>query len=146
MHAGWLAGYVIHCTSSTPPTPHRQAVTSICDVISWDSQLALFAKGFEKFGSIDIVLPNAGIGEVGRMDHRLEAGAPYNTPQDSPQPPNLKTLEIDLVAVLYTVRIALWYFVNDKRSNPGLRAIAFTGSMSSFYGANNGPMYGAAKA
>merc|ERR1712093_483534 len=118
----------------------------LCDVASWDSQLALFAKGFQKFGCIDIVLPNAGIGEVGRTDHRLEAGDPYNVPQDRPTPPNLKTLEIDLIAVLYTTRIALWYFCDDKRDNPGLRAIAFTGSMSSFYGATYGPMYGAAKA
>jgi len=123
-----------------------QAVYTVCDVASWDSQLALFAKGFQKFGCIDIVLPNAGIGEVGRTDHRLEAGDPYNVPQDRPTPPNLKTLEIDLIAVLYTTRIALWYFCDDKRDNPGLRAIAFTGSMSSFYGATYGPMYGAAKA
>lgn len=111
---------------------------------SWDSQLALFSLGMAKFGSIDIVLPNAGVSEVGRFDQRLEE----NSVQDKPTPPNLKTLEIDLIAVMYTTRIALWYFANDQREQDkmGLRAIAFTGSMSSFYGATMGVQYGAAKA
>jgi hypothetical protein len=71
-----------------------------------------------------------------------------DTPQDYPTKPNLKTLDIDLTAVMYTTRIAFWYFFNDKREEKdiGLRCVAFTGSMSSFYGATYGVMYGAAKA
>lgn len=111
---------------------------------SWDSQLALFALGVKTFKNIDIVLPNAGVSEIGRFDQRMEEE--YGVPQDKPVKPNLKTLDIDLTGVLYTTRIALWYFYNDKREDPGLRAVAFTGSMSSFYGATMGVMYGAAKA
>jgi NAD(P)-dependent dehydrogenase (short-subunit alcohol dehydrogenase family) len=97
-----------------------------------------------KFGSIDIVLPNAGVSEIGRFDQRMEEDGI----QDRPTKPNLKTLEIDLIAVMYTTRIALWYFANDQRDadKQGLRAIAFTGSMSTFYGATMGVQYGAAKA
>lgn len=80
--------------------------------------------------------------ELGRFDQRMEEG----TPQDRPTKPDMRTLNIDLIGVLYTTRIALWYFYNDKREQPGLRSIAFTGSMSSFYGANFAVEYGAAKA
>lgn len=115
------------------------AVSRRCDVTSWDDQVALFAAGFDKFGSIDVVLPNAGVSEIGRFDPRQEGDVTQLTK------PNLTTLDIDLTAVLYTTRIALWYFANDKRRDPGLRAVVFTGSMSSFYG-SEGVMYGAAKA
>lgn len=81
----------------------------------------------------------AGINEIGRFDPREEGDATKLTK------PNLKTLDVDLTAVMYTTRIALWYFINDKRKEPGLRAVAFTGSMSTFYG-SEGVMYGAAKA
>jgi len=116
-------------------------VSAKCDVTSWDDQLALFALGFETFGAIDIVLPNAGVNEIGRFDQRLEEGA-----QDAPTRPNLKTVDIDLIAVLYTARIALWYFSNDTRDEPGLRGITFTGSMSTFFGVPMGVMYSVAKA
>lgn len=123
---------------------NSQACTAVCDVTSWDSQLALFNLGMKTFKNIDIVLPNAGVSEIGRFDQRMEEE--FGVAQDKPMPPNLKTLDIDLTGVLYTTRIALWCFYNDKREDPGLRAIAFTGSMSSFYGATMGVMYGAAKA
>jgi NAD(P)-dependent dehydrogenase (short-subunit alcohol dehydrogenase family) len=84
------------------------------------------------------------VSEIGRFDQRMEEE--FGVAQDRPVKPNLKTLDIDLTGVLYTTRIALWYFYNDKRENPGLRSIAFTGSMSSFYGATMGVMYGASKA
>lgn len=96
------------------------------------------------FKQIDIVLPNAGVSEIGLFDQRMEEQ--FGVPQDRPVKPNLKTLDIDLIGVLYTTRIALWYYYNDKRETPGLRAVAFTGSMSSFYGATMGVMYGASKA
>lgn len=113
-------------------------VSRRCDVTSWDDQVALFEAGFAKFGAIDIVLPNAGVSEVGRFDPRQEDVTRLTKP-------NLTTLDIDLVAVMYTTRIALWYFANDRRRDPGLRSVVFTGSMSSFYG-SEGVMYGAAKA
>jgi NAD(P)-dependent dehydrogenase (short-subunit alcohol dehydrogenase family) len=114
-------------------------VSRRCDVTNWDDQVALFAAGAQAFGSIDIVLPNAGINEMGRFDPRDDGDVTKLTK------PNLKTLDVDLTGVLYTTRIALWYFVNDKRADPGVRAIVFTGSMSTFYG-SEGVMYGAAKA
>ncbi|CAG8721112.1 15684_t:CDS:2, partial [Acaulospora colombiana] len=36
-----------------------------CDVTSWEDQTALFAAGYEKYGRIDYVVPNAGIGQGG---------------------------------------------------------------------------------
>ncbi|GMK57461.1 hypothetical protein CspeluHIS016_0402950 [Cutaneotrichosporon spelunceum] len=114
-------------------------VSRRCDVTNWDDQVALFAAGAQAFGNIDIVLPNAGINEMGHFDPREDGDVTKLTK------PNLKTLDVDLTGVLYTTRIALWYFANDKRADPGLRAIVFTGSMSTFYG-SLGVMYGVAKA
>lgn len=107
---------------------------------------------------MDIVLPNAGelanphlpftptnttgVSEIGRFDPAEDGPRAAG---DKPTPPNLTTLDIDLTAVLYTTRLALWHFERDDRVDPGLRAIAFTGSMSSFFG-SDGVMYGAAKA
>lgn len=116
------------------PSP---AVAQKCDVTSWEDQLSLFKAGKDKFGSIDIVLPNAGVSEIGNFDPRAEG--------NELSKPNMTTLDIDLTAVLYTTRIALWYFANDGRKDPGLRGVVFTGSMSTFYG-SEGVMYGAAKA
>jgi NAD(P)-dependent dehydrogenase (short-subunit alcohol dehydrogenase family) len=31
-----------------------------CDVTSWDEQVTLFKTGYEKYGRIDYVVPNAG--------------------------------------------------------------------------------------
>jgi NAD(P)-dependent dehydrogenase (short-subunit alcohol dehydrogenase family) len=117
-------------------------VTAKCDVTSWDDQVALFALGHSTFGSIDIVLPNAGINEIGLM---VDVSPPDDGP-DRPTPPDLTTLNVDLIGVLYTTRLALYYFDRDDRAYPGLRAICFTASMSTFYGANYGVMYGASKA
>jgi NAD(P)-dependent dehydrogenase (short-subunit alcohol dehydrogenase family) len=117
------------------------SVQGKCDVTSWEDQVALFELGIKTYGRVDIVLPNAGVSEIGTFDPRKEADPTKLTP------PNLKTLDIDLTGVLYTARIALFHWTNDKRTpaEAGLRAIVFTGSMSSFYG-SDGVMYGAAKA
>lgn len=117
----------------------NSVVSAKCDVTSWDDQVALFEAGAKAFGSIDVVLPNAGVSEIGRFDPRLDGDATKLTK------PNMKTIDIDLIGVLYTTRIALWYFINDKRADPGLRSIVFTGSMSTFYG-SDGVGYGVAKA
>jgi NADP-dependent 3-hydroxy acid dehydrogenase YdfG len=85
------------------------------------------------------VLPNAGISEVGLLSDHAGSG-------DRPTPPDMTTLEVDLIGVLYTTRLALWHFEKDTRVDPGLQCVCFTGSLSTFYGANNGPMYGASKA
>lgn len=123
----------------TSQSGSSSVVSARCDVTSWDDQVALFEAGAKAFGNIDIVLPNAGVSEIGRFDPRLDGDATKLTK------PNLKTIEIDLIGVLYTTRIALWYFINDKRKEPGLRSIAFTGSMSTFYG-SDGVGYGVSKA
>lgn len=117
----------------------NSAISAKCDVTSWEDQVALFEAGAKAFGSIDVVLPNAGVSEIGRFDPRLDGDATKLTK------PNMKTIDIDLIGVLYTTRIALWYFINDKRADPGLRSIVFTGSMSTFYG-SDGVGYGVAKA
>jgi NAD(P)-dependent dehydrogenase (short-subunit alcohol dehydrogenase family) len=35
-------------------------MTLKCDVTSWEDQATLFAAGYEKYGRIDYVVPNAG--------------------------------------------------------------------------------------
>ncbi|EJT53261.1 hypothetical protein A1Q2_03633 [Trichosporon asahii var. asahii CBS 8904] len=134
--AAGLAETVKQVSAQSGPS---SVVSAKCDVTSWDDQVALFETGAKAFGNIDVVLPNAGVSEIGRFDPRLDGDASKLTK------PNMKTIDIDLIGVLYTTRIALWYFINDKRADPGLRSIVFTGSMSTFYG-SDGVGYGVAKA
>lgn len=82
-----------------------------------------------------------GVTEVGRFDPREDG-----PDTGAPTKPNMKTLDIDLIGVLYTARIALWHWEHDKRADKGLRALVLTGSMSTFYGSDSGVMYGVAKA
>lgn len=88
-----------------------------CDVLNWDDQVALFELAVSRFGSVDIVvsssnalsikhfvtnlrcysqIPNAGISEAGASlgDLKIVDG--------KPKEPVFKTLQINLIAVMYS--------------------------------------------
>lgn len=72
------------------------AVWHACDVRNWDEQLELFKLGIDTFGILDIVIPNAGVRELGQFT-KVEEG------QDGlPSKPNFDTLDINLTGVLYS--------------------------------------------
>lgn len=67
-----------------------------CDVSSWESQVAAFEKIYAQQGRVDVVFANAGISREGNLlPAKADAG---------PVKPNLTTLNVNLVGVIYSKR------------------------------------------
>ncbi|EIN12899.1 NAD(P)-binding protein [Punctularia strigosozonata HHB-11173 SS5] len=112
-----------------------QAAFKPCDVLSCDDQVALFDFAIERYGSVDIVIPNAGVSEIGRFSlPTLSAG-----PNPRQLKPNLKTLDINLTSVLYTVNLAQHYLNVNRIPGSGIA------SMASWAALSGGPLYSVAK-
>ncbi|KAK1765132.1 hypothetical protein QBC33DRAFT_495819 [Phialemonium atrogriseum] len=94
------------------------------DVSSWPDLLALFDAGWKRFGSLDIVLANAGINEVGNI---LEDR--YDSETGQLKPPVLQTLDVNLLGVIYTTKLAIHYFA--KQPNKRFQLV-LTGSAACF--------------
>lgn len=83
-----------------------------CDVTNWQSQVDFFrsAAQLSPHGGIDAVVANAGV---------TERRGPLETPgaldAETPPPPNLKCFEVNLLGVMYTTHLALFYLPR----NPG---------------------------
>ena len=125
-----------------------------CDVTVWQSQVDLFHQAIKlsPTGGIDSVVANAGINGSG--------GTPFFAPQgldaDTPPPPDLSCLEINLMGVTYTVHLALFYLLRNPNStvadhkvqpapNRPDRHILLLGSLASVCALPNLPQYNAAK-
>jgi len=113
----------------------RNASFRQVDVCDWDQQAALFKHAFQWGGDrIDFLAANAGIDDKQSL---------YAASDDlEPQKPNLKTLEVDLIAVYY----GIWLFAHYARKNklPGGK-IVITGSAAGIYPMESNPQYTAAK-
>ncbi|KAF8518750.1 NAD(P)-binding protein [Gautieria morchelliformis] len=117
------------------------AVAQICDVTSWEQQLALFQFAMSTYSRIDIVVPNAGVTELGRLT-AVRATAVNGVPTK----PNLKTLEVNLTGVVYSTRLALFYLLEkDSQALNSLKAIVFIGSMASIQSIPVAPLYSTSK-
>jgi len=108
-----------------------------CNVTDWDAQIEMFELAMKKYGSVDIVVPNAGISEGSTFETvKFENGKPVK--------PSLRTLDVNLTAVLYTAHLALHYL--DLNKQPGdLKSLIFIGSMASWQAIPGGAMYSASK-
>ncbi|KAM0754335.1 NAD(P)-binding protein [Meredithblackwellia eburnea MCA 4105] len=108
-----------------------------CDTSSWEDQVAMFRYARKTYGHIDIVIPNAGVGEVGEllMDHMDASGEPSK--------PSLATIQVNLVGAIYTTKLGMYHL----RENPAKsgKAVVFVGSLASLSGLPLGPCYGTAK-
>jgi len=108
-----------------------------CDVTDWDDQISLFELAFAKFGSVDIVVANAGVAELGS----------FNKPQianGNLRKPSLKTIEVNFMGVMYTTHIGLYYMKKNKPEG-SLKSIIFLGSMASWQSIVGAPLYSASK-
>ncbi|KAL9938713.1 hypothetical protein V8E36_002432 [Tilletia maclaganii] len=94
------------------------------DVTSWDDQLAAFKAAEAHFGSISVVVANAGITDVGMFYDDASQDV------DVPKRPNMTTLDVNIKGVLYTVRLALHFLRKGDLSR--VRTIVTLGSISSF--------------
>lgn len=113
------------------------------DVTNWDDQVALFSAAAELApdGRIAHVVANAGI-------HRRDSVFNVDVSRP-PTKPELPTIEVNVVAALYTVKLALWYFVkqNGTTPGPGQRDTSLTliGSGGAFLDLLRAPQYAASK-
>ena len=103
--AEWKAvgGYVrfgkgkknILCTNIDRP-PCREALAIRSDVTRWDDQVALFKLAVDTYGRVDIVVANAGVGEIGQFDPFGEIM------QKTPSKPTMVTPSVNVTGVLYS--------------------------------------------
>ncbi|KAM0431516.1 hypothetical protein ACHAPT_005494 [Fusarium lateritium] len=106
------------------------------DVTSWTSLVSFFAGVKEKYGRIDLVFANAGVGEKNTVFEDVLA-------QDgSLAPPDLTVINVNLTGVIYTTKLGLHYF---KANDPPGGGLVLTGSTSSYNERPNIPLYSVAK-
>ncbi|KAH8831336.1 hypothetical protein DL96DRAFT_1587348 [Flagelloscypha sp. PMI_526] len=116
------------------------AIATKCDVSNWDSLVDTFEHTLKVFHSVDVVVANAGITEVGVF---------YETQLDKegrPQQMNTKTLDVNLIGTTYTVNLAQHYLSQGHDSSSSeLKALVVLGSMASWQGVYVAPLYAASK-
>ncbi|KAH7031557.1 uncharacterized protein B0I36DRAFT_363232 [Microdochium trichocladiopsis] len=99
------------------------------DVTSWVELRGAFEHTINTFGVVDHVFANAGIqGRATALEHVLDANGLLAEP-------DLSCLQVNLVGVVYTVKLALYYMSRKSVANsgrPGPGSIVLTASASSF--------------
>ncbi|KAE8233125.1 hypothetical protein CF326_g1838 [Tilletia indica] len=108
------------------------------DVTNWEDQLAAFKAAEKHFGSISVVVANAGITDVEMF---------YDDAAEDvslPKRPNLATIDVNIKGVVYTVRLALHFLRKGDLSRP--RTIVTLGSISSFMPVGKQVYYSVSKA
>jgi NAD(P)-dependent dehydrogenase (short-subunit alcohol dehydrogenase family) len=116
----------------------HEAIFSYCDVVSWEDQVATFELAISTFGAVDVVVPNAGIGEVGSFI------APALDNKRRPVKPQLTTIDVNLTGALYTCHLALHY-LKLHQTEGSLKALVLLGSMASWQAIPRAPLYTASK-
>ncbi|KAF8160684.1 hypothetical protein B0H34DRAFT_697678 [Crassisporium funariophilum] len=108
-----------------------------CNVTSWEQQVEMFELAMKEYGTVDIVIPNAGVTEVGSFQKLAFKGG-------KPVKPNMTTLDVNLIAVMYSAHLAVHYLqVHHKHGD--LKALILIGSIASWLGIPAGEMYTASK-
>ncbi|KAJ5210914.1 Short-chain dehydrogenase/reductase SDR [Penicillium cf. griseofulvum] len=98
------------------------------DVCSWESQRDAFIQIEEWFGRIDHVFANAGLGPtINFLDESLDENGQLT-------PPNLQTINVNLLGVISTVRLATYYIQKHSvhRASGELGSIVVAASAASF--------------
>ncbi|KAF9693063.1 hypothetical protein EKO04_008939 [Ascochyta lentis] len=105
------------------PDPEAASVPfSRVDVTEWKQQVELFKAAQKQYGRIDHVFANAGIAPtVSLLEDDIDDNGDL-------LPPNLKTINVNLLGCLYTVKLGIHHI----RQNPTGGSIVITASGSSF--------------
>ncbi|CAK7235999.1 hypothetical protein SCUCBS95973_009457 [Sporothrix curviconia] len=121
-----------------------------CDVGSWVSQAAAFRRVFDDCGGrIDVVMANAGISEGGESSLVAEAVSPASDAE--PSEPSMRTLNVNLVGTMFTVKLATHYMKKNAPSTsahgapPTRGNIVCTASNAGLYPFPVAPIYAASK-
>ena len=124
------------------------------DVTDWSSQVSFFREAckLSPHGGIDCVVANAGI--VNSESTVVEEPPDYQD-MDNPPPPKLKTIDVNLVGVLYTVTLANSYLprnpgsakcsVQDATAGPRDRHLLLISSLAGLQPLPSQTLYAASK-
>lgn len=113
------------------------AVSTRCNVVVWEDQLALFELAMLTYGAVDIVIPNAGVADYSY--DMVQVGK-----DGKPVKPNLITMDVNLTGVLYTVHLTLHYMPLYKQEGD-LKALLLIGSMASWMKIPSSTLYTGSK-
>ncbi|EXJ73484.1 uncharacterized protein A1O5_03245 [Cladophialophora psammophila CBS 110553] len=108
------------------------------DVSNWDELARTFGQIYKDHGRIDVVMANAGISREEKliMD------------EESPSKPGLRTLNVNLIGTIYTVKLAIHYIKKNSAPNaqhPLRGSIICTASNAGLYPFPVAPIYAASK-
>jgi len=117
-----------------------EAASIKCNVVNWDDQVALFDLAFERYGAVDIVIPNAGVTEI----EQGVCSGNLTVVNGKPIAPKLLTLDVNLKGAFYTVHLGVHY-VKLNRAPNSWKAIVLMGSIASWMGVSQAPQYSASK-
>ncbi|KXS95344.1 hypothetical protein AC578_5282 [Pseudocercospora eumusae] len=112
-----------------------------CDVTKWADQLRLFKTALQDSPSktIDIVVANAGIFRDDDVFLHAE------TDDGDPIEPALDVVKVNFIGVMYTVKLALFYFPKQPEGEDRDRCIIMTGSLASYLDQSGSPQYNSSK-
>lgn len=118
--------------------PSYEINTAQCDVSNYASVLSAFESCFSRYGTINIVIANAGINEEHQPSHQFLTSQPSLSPTS---PPPLRALDVNLIGCLYTVYAGLFYI---RKGGIG-GTILCTSSNAGIYPFPFAPVYAASK-
>ncbi|KAF9778483.1 hypothetical protein BJ322DRAFT_1014692 [Thelephora terrestris] len=131
-------GNIRRIWGSNSDKSNSEAIGLRCDVTSWADQLNLFQTAFDAFGSVDVVVANAGINETGD----------YTTPKVKDgklEKPTMTTIDVNLMGTAYTTHLAIHFLQLDRKPDDVLNSSAGLDGTASWQPAATGPMYSATK-
>jgi NAD(P)-dependent dehydrogenase (short-subunit alcohol dehydrogenase family) len=120
-----------------PPKPEFENTDNLkflkVNVTEWESLRNMFVQANEWYGRIDHVFANAGVAPTTDfLDVTLNEA-------DQLEPPNLRTININLLGPIYTLRLASAYMTTLAKERPiGKGSIVLTASASSFQNFSSG--------
>ncbi|KAJ7832951.1 hypothetical protein B0H14DRAFT_2591784 [Mycena olivaceomarginata] len=95
-----------------------------CNVLQWEDQVTLFESAVSHFGSVDVVIPCAGVSERGDA-----CSGVLDYKDGKPLPPDMSTLEINLLGAVHTVHLGLNYLRSTRTGADQWKALILIGSM-----------------
>ena len=111
-----------------------------CDVRSWADQLKAFKQAIANSPSktVDIVIANAGISGADQVF--------WDDKTEEPVEPDLKILNINLVGVLYTIKLAMHYFRRQYEKNKQIdQLLILQGSLAGYIDLPGSMQYASSK-
>ncbi|THU85954.1 NAD(P)-binding protein [Dendrothele bispora CBS 962.96] len=114
------------------------AIAFKVDITVWNEVVDMYELTIKHYGAVDIVVASAGVTQIGDFS-KVEFDE-----KGRPKPPELITLNIDLIGSMYTAHLAQHYLLVNKKPD-ALKSLILLGSIASWLGIPDGVVYCAAK-